>query len=135
MLFISPLVCLPVFRCISYSLLRWLFNCSFSFLLLSSGRSFIVLNDSYKNFLSLWLFSPFFTLLFSPHPCLIIHLPPSLCHSVSFHLFSLFHVSSLFSNFSPFLSPLSQWHTVPHPDRSSLIGRIAHDMTVLYACH
>lgn len=27
-----------------------------------------------------------------------------------------------------------QWHTVPHPDRSSHTGRTAHGMTALYVC-
>ena len=114
LLFISLLVCLPVFHCIkmSYSLSSWLFYCRFSFLLFSSGRSFIVLNDSYNNFLSLWLLSlpfdsadcfPFFSHLFF---CLIIHLPSSLCNNFSFHLFSLPVPLLSFSLLFPFLKLL-----------------------------
>lgn len=103
------LVCLSVFYCIrlSHSLYSWLFYCNFSFLLLSSGHSFIALNDLYNNFLSLWLLSlPFDSSdcfpLFS-HPFLVsLFISP--LHSVTISHLSCSFSMSLFSFFKTSLS-------------------------------
>ncbi len=85
----------------------------------------------------------------SSFSCRIIHRPPSLLSqfliqfvllhsvpSVSLFLFIIFYLFIYFFYiFSSSQTSLPQWRTVPHPDRSSLIGRIAHGTTVLYACH
>lgn len=119
----------------SYFLFSWLFYCNSSPCLTESpsGRSFVLLSDSYNKLLP---FGSYFAFLFILVMLIISSLHSS--HTVSLHLLSHLFYSSSFISFSktfPHSCLLLQWHTVPHPDRSFLIGRTAHDTTVLSVCH
>lgn len=115
----------------SYFLFSWLFYCNSSPCLTesSSGRSFVLLSDSYNKLLP---FGSYFPFLF-----ILVMLIISRLHSVtvSLHLLSHLFYSSSFSKTFPRPGLLLQWRTVPHPDRSFLIGRTAHDTTVPSVCH
>lgn len=119
----------------SYFLFSWLFYCNSSPCLTESpsGRSFVLLSDSYNKLLP---FGSYFAFLFILVMLIISCLHSS--HTVSLHLLSHLFYSSSFISFSktfPHSCLLLQWRTVPHPDRSFLIGRTAHDTTVLSVCH